>query len=188
MLKIFVASLGFDMRKILTFILLTGLAGCAGEVTKIVPGIVPNTAKQEKIVVVHPNNVIGEVEPIYILPMKSPFLSRIDTGATTSSIDASNIKRFERDGENWVSFDIVNKETEETYHFEKPLAKRIRIKRIGDDEHRLLVELDVKMGEEKFKAEFTLAERPHFDYQALVGRNILNGRMVVDVSLSNTLK
>ena len=188
MLKIFVAYLGFEMRKILTFILLAGLAGCAKEDTKIVPGIVPNTAKQEKVVVVHPSNVIGEVEPIYLLPMKSPFLSRIDTGATTSSLDAINIKRFERDGEKWVSFDVENRETKETYHFEKPLAKRIRIKRIGDDEHRLQVEMDVKMGKEKFKAEFTLAERPHFDYQTLVGRNILNGRMVVDVSLSNTLK
>lgn len=45
-------------------------------------------------------NIIGAVEPIYILPMKSAFEARIDTGATTSSLDADDIREFERDGEN----------------------------------------------------------------------------------------
>lgn len=178
------------MRKILNFILFLGIIGCASENQPIVPGIVPNAPKEEaqKVVMVRPTNVIGEVEPIYLPPMKSPFLSRIDTGATSSSLDATDIKRFERDGEKWVSFTVVNRETKETHTFEKPLVKRIRVKRIGDDEHRVMVEMDVRMGKEKFKADFTVVERPHFDYQTLVGRNILSGRMIVDVSIANTLK
>ncbi|MBR1904640.1 MAG: ATP-dependent zinc protease, partial [Alphaproteobacteria bacterium] len=128
------------------------------------------------------------VERIYLPPMKSAFMSRIDTGATTSSLDAEDIKRFERDGERWVSFTIVNRDTQETYTFEKPVVNRIRVKRIIEDERRPMVEMDVKMGGKTFKANFTIAEREKFEYQTLVGRNILAGRAIVDVSLSNTLK
>lgn len=164
------------------------LAGCASSEQKLVPGIVPNTAKKKEIVRVMPNNVIGEVEPVYLLPMKSPFMSRIDTGAATSSLDAEDVKKFERDGQKWVSFKVVNRETGETHVFEKPLVKIAKIKRIGDREVRPLVEMEVKMGGEVFKAKFTVAEREKFEYQTLIGRNILNGRAIVDVSLAKTLK
>ncbi|MBR1840673.1 MAG: ATP-dependent zinc protease [Alphaproteobacteria bacterium] len=176
------------MRKVLILLLATGLAACAGEKAKVVPGIVPNSAKEQKVVRVAPTNIIGEVEKIYLPPMKSPFLARIDTGATTSSIDASDIKQFERDGEKWISFNLVNRETKEKASFEKRLQKKILIRRTGEYEKRPIVEMDVRMGNERFKANFTLTERGNFDYQALVGRNILSGRAIVDVSISNTLK
>lgn len=162
------------------------------QINKVVPGIVPNTSKEIKtqpiVVEKRPANVIGEVEKIYFPPMKSAFLSRIDTGATSSSLDAENIKIFERDGKSWVAFTVVNRESKETYTFEKPQIKRIKVKRILEDEHRPMVEMDVKMGGESFKANFTIAERENFEYQALIGRNILSGRAIVDVSISNTLK
>ena len=43
-------------------------------------------------------------------------------------------------------------------------------------------------GGEEFTSEFTLAKRDYFEYQALIGRNILSGRAIVDTSLSHTLK
>ncbi|MBR1756145.1 MAG: ATP-dependent zinc protease [Alphaproteobacteria bacterium] len=176
------------MRKFLAFLCLVLLTACAAEEQKVMPGIVPNTAQPAKVIKVRPNNVIGAVERIYFLPMKSPFTARVDTGATTSSIDADNIKRFERDGQKWVSFTLINRDTKEKTDFEKPLSRRVRIKRTGEEEHRLTVNLDVKMGRETFVAEFTLNERHDFEYQGLIGRNILSGRAVVDVSIANTLK
>lgn len=164
------------------------LTACAAKKEPVVPGIVPTTAQPEKVVKVLPNNVIGAVERIYFLPMKSPFMARVDTGATTSSIDAENIRRFERDGQSWVSFTLVNRETKEKADFEKPLSRRVKIKRTGEEEHRVTVNMDVKMGKETFVAEFTLNERHDFEYQGLIGRNILSGRAIVDVSISNTLK
>ena len=176
------------MRKILACLCVLLLAACATKDEKVVPGIVPNTAQPTKIVTVRPNNVIGAVERIYFLPIKSPFMARVDTGATTSSVDAENIKRFERDGQRWVSFTLVNRDTKEKYDFEKPLSRRVKIKRTGEEEHRVTVNMDVKMGKETFVAEFTLNERHDFEYQGLIGRNILSGRAIVDVSISNTLK
>lgn len=176
------------MRKILSLFLLFLVCSCSAEKEQIVPSIAPNQAPEEKIVYIRPNNIIGAVEPVYFPPMKSAFPARIDTGATTSALDVQNLKVFERDGKKWVSFTLVNRETGETHDFEKPRRKRIRVKRIIEDEHRPMVEMDVKMGGKKFKADFTVTERTDFDYQALIGRNILSGRAIVDVSLENTLK
>ena len=78
------------MHKILTCLCIICLAACTNQTDKVVPGIVPNTAQPAKIITIRPNNVIGAVERIYFPPMKSPFMARIDTGATTSSIDANH--------------------------------------------------------------------------------------------------
>ena len=149
------------------------------------PAIVPavETPKSN----LHRMNIIGEVEPIYFPPMKTPFAARIDTGAEQSALDADNIKYFERDGEKWVSFSITNRESGETHRFEKEIDRHINIKRIHLTERRPMVTMDVKFGKETFTANFSLAQRDKFEYQALIGRNILTGRAIVDTSISNTL-
>lgn len=157
----------------------------------IVPGVEvknPEVEEAKNIPQKHSLGVIGEVEPIYFLPMKKPFLARIDTGAETSSIDVANRTIFERDGEQWVSFDLINREYGETHHFEKKVMRRQRVKRIDNKEKRIVVMMSVRFGGEIIRAQFSLAEREKFSYQGLIGRNILNGRAVVDTSLSNTLK
>ncbi len=165
------------------------LQGCATvEQTSIVPAIVPQIQKTDVAAQRRQANIIGAVEPIYFLPMKSAFEARIDTGATTSSIDAQDIDEFERDGEKWVSFKLYNRRSGETHIFEKPVIDFVKIKRTGDGENRFKVSMDVKFGGQRFAAEFTLAQRDNFEYQGLVGRNILTGRAVVDTALSHTLK
>lgn len=176
------------MRKILSLISIFSAVACATEEKPVVPGIVPTPVVEKQIVKVMPNNIIGAVERVYLPPMKSAFMSRIDTGATTASLDADKVKNFERDGKSWISFTVINRDTGESHTFEKPVIKRLTIRRIGDNEQRPVVQMDVKMGAERFKANFTVAEREKFDYQLLIGRNILNGRAIVDVSISNTLK
>ena len=153
----------------------------------IVPAIVPSTQKAT-IIKSSDLDIIGAVEPIYFLPMKSAFEARIDTGATTSSIDADEIVEFERDGEKWVSFKVINRRSGETHTFEKPILENLTIKRIDHEEHRIKVSMNVQFGGKKFASDFTLAKRDKFSYQALVGRSLLTGRAIVDTSLSHTLK
>lgn len=149
------------------------------------PSIVP--AVEVKKSSDHRLNTIGEVEPLYLPPLKTPFRSRVDTGAATSSIDARNIRFFERDGEKWVAFTVTNRLNNESHRFEKKIHKQVSIKRIEDSEKRTLVEMDVKLGNETFTALFSLADRRKFEYQGLIGRNIITGRAIVDTSLSDTL-
>jgi len=159
----------------------------------IVPGVeikmpVESKPQQPKEVKKYSQGIIGGVEPVYFLPMKSPFMARIDTGAETSSVDADNVVEFERDGEKWVSFDLVNRETQEKHHFEKKIVRQLAIKRALEREKRVAVVMDIRLGKEIIKAQFSLAERDKFNYQGLIGRNILSGRAIVDPSLENTLK
>lgn len=164
------------------------LAGCQNvEKPSIVPAIVPAAQKTPEVKKM-PLNIIGAVEPIYILPMKSAFEARIDTGAATSSLDVDEMNEFERDGEKWVSFKVKNRRSGEVHTFEKPILKSVKIKRIDDKEDRVKVYMPVSFGGQKFVSEFTLANREKFEYQVLIGRNILSGRAIVDTSLSHTLK
>lgn len=168
-------------------IICAGLSGCPATTRQtIIPAIVPNTQKAE---VKKPRpDVIGAIEPVYFLPLKSAFEARIDTGATTSSIDASDIKEFERDGQKWVSFKVINRRSGEEHVFERPIIKGIIIRRAEQSEQRIKVMLPIRFAGKSFSTEFTLADRTDFDYQALIGRNILTGRFIVDTSLSHTLK
>lgn len=152
------------------------------------PEIVPAVEIKQPETKKHSLGIIGQVEPIYILPMKTPFFARIDTGAENSSIGAKNIKTFERDGEKWVSFELINRTSGEKHTFEEKIKRVVEIKRIHKDEKRFSVMLNIKIGNEIINdVKFTLAERSKFDYQALVGRNILTGRAIVDTELSKTL-
>ena len=71
--------------------------------------------------------IIGEVEPIYFLPMKSPFAARIDTGATTSSLDCQDVEYFERDGEKWVAFKLKNRKTGEEHVLKRKSNVHLRL-------------------------------------------------------------
>ena len=175
------------MRKLCLLIVLFTVSACQSKQV-IVPAVVHNVSTTEEVVVEKAHlPIIGEVEPIYFLPMKSPFAARIDSGATTSSLDCQDVEYFERDGEKWVAFKLKNRKTGEEHVFEKKVERSFKVKRAGKDESRKAIKMDVKMGGEVFSAVFSIADRSNFDYQGLVGRNILTGRFLVDTSTSYTL-
>ena len=175
------------MRKLCLLIVLFTVSACQSKQV-IVPAVVHNVSTTEEVVVEKAHlPIIGEVEPIYFLPMISPFAARIDTGATTSSLDCQDVEYFERDGEKWVAFKLKNRKTGEEHVFEKKVERSFKVKRAGKDESRKAIKMDVKMGGEVFSAVFSIADRSNFDYQGLVGRNILTGRFLVDTSTSYTL-
>ncbi len=136
-----------------------------------------------------PLGIIGEEEPVYIenIPVSMP--ARVDTGAALCSIDVSHLKYFERDGKSWVSFSIKPRANGKEYQFERRVKRNVKIKRHGmeDPPPRPLVELKIKMGRLTLMRDFTLIDRQQFEYQVLIGRNLLKGLAAVDVSRVNTL-
>ncbi|WP_255199575.1 RimK/LysX family protein [Marinobacter lutaoensis] len=127
--------------------------------------------------------VVGEVEKFYLAEAGLVYTARIDSGAETSSIDARNITRFERDGNNWVRFDVPVPGTDRFVTLEKEISRRVRIVQASADEseRRVVVELQFAIGDHKQVAEFTLADRSNLTYEVLIGRNILRDVMLVDV-------
>lgn len=136
-----------------------------------------------------PLGIIGEVEPVFVEDIPQPFTARIDTGASLCSLDADEVKFFERDGKPWVSFCLVHRETGERHTFERKVKRQAAIKQIGgeDAQKRPLVEMTVRIGEMTLQRDFTLSDRGNFKFQVLIGRNLLNGVAAVDVSRSSSL-
>lgn len=128
--------------------------------------------------------IFGNVEWVYVVKANTSFESRIDTGASVSSISAINIEPFEREGAKWYRFEIpLNKN--ETIKMEAPWVRTTKIKQASSDgelEERPIVKLAVKVGELTETAEFSLRNRTNMQYVVLIGREFLNDIAVVDVS------
>jgi len=130
--------------------------------------------------------VIGEVEPVTLVKSGLTLPARIDTGATTSSLDATEIKRFERDGKKWVRFTVTDRRSGEKKEMECRLSRTVKVKRHGEESlERPVVKVKTLMGEVELVREFSLTDRGEFTYQILIGRNFLQGEFVVDVNRKN---
>lgn len=138
-------------------------------------------AKPAETIVTLP--IIGEAEFVTIEPQGLRLAARIDTGATTSSISATQIKNFERDGKKWVSFVITDPVSKQAETLKRPLVRVASIKRHGaKDQERPVVSLQVNMGPIKQKSEFSLTDRSRFEFPVLIGRTYLRNKAIVDVS------
>lgn len=138
--------------------------------------------------------VIGRVEWVWIDALNKKLKARVDTGATLSSIHATKIERFERDGKNWVRFTMqVNTEGEQgtnvkEQEFEAPLARNAKIRQASAEEidARPVVRLRMRLGHLEEDVDFTLTNRSEMNYPILLGRRFLQDIAVVDVSLKFT--
>lgn len=126
--------------------------------------------------------ILGYAEYIQIHPENLLIEARLDSGATTSSLNAEDLARFERDGEDWVRFKTYNPETEDYIEFERKVTRVVRIRRHEGEEpqERPVVLLEVSLAGIRQEKEFSLIDRSNFDYQALIGRNFLSDVILVD--------
>ena len=126
--------------------------------------------------------ILGYIEKVRFDNPNIELKAKLDTGATTSSLNAINKEPFEKEGEEWIRFDIIDPEDEDNLiGFEAPVVRTVRIRRHDAAPHvRPVVELGMCVGHVYQVAQFSLADRTDFNYQVLVGRNFLKGHIVVD--------
>lgn len=126
--------------------------------------------------------VFGEVEMGQIPALSLRFPARIDTGARTTSLHATDVELFERDGKDWVRF-RNDRSGNSVQNWEQPLKRMVRIKRKqGGIIERPVIELKVQIGDVIQRLEVNLADRSNFEYPLLVGRDFLQDLVIVDVS------
>lgn len=137
-----------------------------------------------------PKTLIGRVEQITLLDFgKQLVYAKVDTGADRSSIWASKIS--EKNGK--LSFVLFDKQSKYyTGHvMEFPATKFMQIvieNSFGQRETRYLVKLRIKLSGRLVRASFTLADRSVKIYPILLGRRLLAGKYIVDVSSGKPLK
>lgn len=107
--------------------------------------------------------------------------AKLDTGARSSSLDATDITPFERDGQHWVRFRVSRSGLREPPLMEQPVARYVRIKRhSGPGDRRPVIRLPLCLGDELRTVEVNLTDRGRFIYPLLLGRKALARLAVVD--------
>ncbi|MBT8282008.1 MAG: 30S ribosomal protein S6--L-glutamate ligase [Muriicola sp.] len=117
--------------------------------------------------------------------------ARVDSGAKTSSIQATHISVFRKKKEDWVKFEVnpIQDNRSITLECEGRLIDRRIIKSSsGISEERFVISTPVTMGEDTFDIELTLANRDTMEFRMLLGREALNGRYMVNPAKSYILK
>lgn len=109
--------------------------------------------------------------------------ARVDSGAKTSSIQANNVKVYNKGSEEWVRFEVnpIQENRSVTITCEAPLVDRRTVKSsVGISEERLVVKTAIKLGDNTHSVELTLANRDTMEYRMLLGREALNQRYIVN--------
>ena len=135
--------------------------------------------------------IIGCEEWLSLDDIKIPAIkARVDSGAKTSAIQASNIKRITRNGEAWVTFDVNPIQDNLSLNVScesKVIDTRIVRSSSGESQKRYVIKTKLKLGLEEFEIELNLADRDGMEYRMLLGREAIINRYLVDASKSFVL-
>ncbi|WP_052260793.1 RimK/LysX family protein [Photobacterium gaetbulicola] len=131
--------------------------------------------------------VIGQKESFYAPAANLNFRSRIDTGATRTSMHATNIEieNFSPEaGDNigkMVNFITAN-EHGTSVHLREKITHVRQIQNSLGSETRYSIMLDLTLAEREYRVEVNLKDRSLMSDKLLIGRNLLACNYVVDVS------
>ena len=143
--------------------------------------------------------LFGNSESVILSPGNITLEAKLDTGAESASLDATQIEEFEKDDQKWVSFKVPLRQAGKVVliPIELPLEKYTYIKsrtgEMGDQKlttfKRPTVKMFVCLGSEEKQVLVNLANRSHFTYSMILGRTtIMQFNGVVDPKLRNTQK
>lgn len=112
---------------------------------------------------------------------------KVDTGARTSALHAFNLRPFTRDGERWVRFDVHPVQRNDA--IVRSCACPVRdyrwvVNSGGGREKRFVIETPIRIGEQEWPIEVTLADRDQMGFRMLLGRTAIKSRFVVDPARS----
>lgn len=152
------------------------------------PTVVQAQCNDELSETLSAKEMVGRSEWIGLPDVGTYLRARIDSGANTSSLSATEITRFERDGEDWVRFklglneeDVVVESVRDEW-IERPVERRVRILQAAGSESRPVVSLLMTLGPIRETVEFTLNDRTHLNYPVLLGRRFLMDIALIDVA------
>ena len=128
--------------------------------------------------------IIGSEEWCVFKELGIPAIkARVDSGAKTSSIQATNTKIFNKGSQEWVKFEVSPLQENRSINIEcqaRLVDRRMVKSSSGISEERLVIKTPVTMGDMVFEVELTLANRDTMEFRMLLGREALNDRFIVN--------
>lgn len=134
--------------------------------------------------------VVGESELMQVSGV--PYIARIDTGASVSSLHAYHIKIDQMS-------EVANENIGKSIHFSSSneqgsvvqidsVIKDVKnVRNAQGIENRYVIELPITWQGETRMTRVNLRDRSQMSYKLLIGRNWLEGRYVVDVNHGTTI-
>jgi len=133
-----------------------------------------------------PKTVYGWIENARIEPWGVEAKAKLDTGALTSSLHATDIERFKRDGDDWVRFKTRIEDQRHdkmaSHTFERPLYRRLKVTGAGGSDERPVVLLEICMNDTIYEEQFSLRDRGDMLYPMLLGRRTIQHLGLIDVN------
>jgi len=114
--------------------------------------------------------------------------AKVDTGAYTSAINCSRVRVTEVNGEKQLTFYLSGSRIHErkARKFSTKEFKRKKIKSSnGQIEERFVIKTTAVIYGKRLRMEFSLSDRSKMKFPILLGRKMLTGRFIVDVSKKN---
>jgi hypothetical protein len=113
--------------------------------------------------------------------------AKIDTGARTSALHATDIVSFERDGVPWVKFHTRFDDDALDTDVECPIFDQRDIRNTsGIPQSRVVIRTKFRIGSRLWKIDLSLTERSDMKFRMIVGRTALRRHnILVDPSKSN---
>ncbi len=108
--------------------------------------------------------------------------AKIDTGAYTSAIHCKYIEQKKIDGKEWLHFKLLD----DTVHRVENFTRKHIKNSFGEKEERYIIKTLIRIGKKRILTTVSLSDRENMRYPVLIGRRLLKGKFVVDVSLIYT--
>jgi hypothetical protein len=116
-----------------------------------------------------------------------PIKAKIDSGARTSSIHSFGTRRFSDAGTPMVEFILhpLQRRSDPEYVCTAPIRDERWVRSSnGEQELRIVVETDARLGATTWPIELTLATRDVMGFRMLLGREAVRGRFLIDPARS----
>lgn len=102
--------------------------------------------------------------------------AKLDTGARTTALHATNIKTHTKDGERWVEFLVPQSKLPKQHRCAARILDERDIKNTsGRAELRLVIETTLILGQRSWTIEVSLADRKQMEFEVILGRTALRG-------------
>ncbi|MES2678487.1 MAG: RimK/LysX family protein [Bacteroidota bacterium] len=115
--------------------------------------------------------------------------AKIDTGAYTSSLHCENIRVNYENSKPILYFTLepgeINSPEPKNFRFEEFTQKKIK-NSFGEMEERYVIKTLVHIGKKQIWSEISLSNRDTMRYPVLIGRKLLKGKFLIDVSQIHT--
>jgi ribosomal protein S6--L-glutamate ligase len=135
-----------------------------------------------------PNSIlsIGWQEWVCLPNLHLPLIkAKIDTGAKTSALHASNISEFWHGSQKWVQFDVHPLQRNNHYTVNcsaKVIDERVVTNSSGSQELRYVIKTPMLLGPNAWEIELTLTQRHDMTFRMLLGREALRHRVIIDLA------